>query len=142
MRNLLRRLGQMGKAIIVSSHILPELADICNKIGIINRGEMGFNGSITELIKKVRPQTILEIQPVPGCDLVELKSYLESRPIVQSALLEKGTFEVTLRSEVVDYSILPIELAGAGHRFTRFAEKETNLESAFMALTKATGDKM
>ncbi len=40
MRNLLRKLGQMGKTIIVSSHILPELADICNKVGIINRGEM------------------------------------------------------------------------------------------------------
>ncbi|HAC92481.1 MAG TPA: multidrug ABC transporter ATP-binding protein, partial [Planctomycetaceae bacterium] len=47
MRNLLKRLGEMGKTIIVSSHILPELADICNKVGIINRGEMGFNGPIT-----------------------------------------------------------------------------------------------
>src|SRR5690606_42143935 len=38
MRNLLKRLGEMGKTIIVSSHILPELADVCNKIGIIDRG--------------------------------------------------------------------------------------------------------
>lgn len=58
MRNLLRKLGQMGKTIVVSSHILPELADICNKVGIINRGEMGFNDSIEALIKTVRPHRL------------------------------------------------------------------------------------
>ena len=43
MRELLRRLGKTGKTIIVSSHILPELADVCNKIGIIDRGVMTVN---------------------------------------------------------------------------------------------------
>ncbi|MCP4776657.1 MAG: ABC transporter ATP-binding protein, partial [Planctomycetaceae bacterium] len=61
MRNLLRRLGQTGKTIIVSSHILPELADVCNKIGIIDRGVMSFSDEVSEVIKKVRSQIILQV---------------------------------------------------------------------------------
>ena len=54
MRNLLRKLGQMGKTIIVSSHILPELADVCNKIGIIDKGELKQNATKAEVIRMVR----------------------------------------------------------------------------------------
>jgi ABC-2 type transport system ATP-binding protein len=142
MRNLLRRLGQMGKTIIVSSHILPELADICNKVGIINRGEMGFNGTITELIKLVRPQTILEIQPQTSAGLGPMADFVKRSSMVEHTDINKDLLEVTLRVDVQDYSQLAKELAQSGHLFKRFGEKETNLESAFMALTRATGDKM
>ncbi|MBX3422900.1 MAG: ABC transporter ATP-binding protein [Pirellulaceae bacterium] len=142
MRNLLKRLGEMGKTIIVSSHILPELADICNKVGIINRGEMGFNGPIAELIKAVRPQTILEIQPSTAAGLSPLMKFLSGNALVQSVEQVGEVLEVTLCCEVSDYGQLAQQIASAGHLFKRFAEKETNLESAFMALTKATGDKM
>ena len=47
MRGLLKELRKMGKTILVSSHILPELADICNKIGIIERGKLILNGTWT-----------------------------------------------------------------------------------------------
>lgn len=142
MRNLLRRLGELGKTIIVSSHILPELADICNKVGIINRGEMGFNGPITDLIKQVRPQTILEIQPVEGCDQQAFVNFLASSEIVDCVEQRPEVLEVTLIEGVDDYSQLARNLILAGHSFQKFSEKETNLESAFMALTRATGDKM
>ncbi len=142
MRNLLRKLGQMGKTIIVSSHILPELADICNKVGIINRGEMGFNDSIQELIKTVRPQTILQIQITQAERNGEAASFLTSQPLVESIDNQHGTLEVTLTEGLHDYSPLASALVSAGFPFRRFAEKETNLESAFMALTKGSGSKI
>ncbi len=142
MRNLLRKLGQMGKTIIVSSHILPELADICNKVGIINRGEMGFNASISELIKTVRPQTILEVELTAPARSDEAARRLESHPLVESISIERGRLEVVLQAGVEDFSALAGELLEAGLPFKRFAEKETNLESAFMALTKGSGAKI
>jgi ABC-2 type transport system ATP-binding protein len=142
MRNLLRKLGEMGKTIIVSSHILPELADICNKVGIINRGEMGFNDSIDELIKTVRPQTILQVQIVPTERSDEAASFLASHAMVDSVENQNGTLGVTLKFGTLDYSSLSTELASAGFAFKRFAEQETNLESAFMALTKGSGTKI
>src|SRR6188474_3088457 len=64
MRAVLRRLGQQGKTIMVSSHILPELADMCNKVGIIDRGVMNVNATVADVMKQVRRQTILHIEVV------------------------------------------------------------------------------
>src|SRR5258708_24548915 len=58
-RGLLKELRTMGKTIMVSSHILPELADICNKIGIIERGGLLVNSDVGEVMRQVRGQTIL-----------------------------------------------------------------------------------
>jgi ABC-2 type transport system ATP-binding protein len=60
-RALLKELRTMGKTILVSSHILPELADICNKIGIIEQGELHVNGSVAEVMKQVRTDIVLNI---------------------------------------------------------------------------------
>ncbi|HAL13128.1 MAG TPA: multidrug ABC transporter ATP-binding protein, partial [Planctomycetaceae bacterium] len=62
MRELLRRLGQMGKTIVVSSHILPELADICNKIGIIDRGVMTVNSDVADVMQQIRRKIGLHIR--------------------------------------------------------------------------------
>ena len=61
MRELLRRLGQTGKTIVVSSHILPELADVCNKFGIIDRGVMTVNSTVGDIMKQIRKQVVLNI---------------------------------------------------------------------------------
>src|SRR5206468_10718710 len=58
MRSLLKQLRKMGKTILVSSHILPELADICNKIGIIERGKLIFDGDVESAIRQVRKHTV------------------------------------------------------------------------------------
>ena len=82
MRNLLRRLGEMGKTIVVSSHILPELADICNKIGIIDRGVMSVNATVADVMKQVREQVVLHIQVADNVeragDLLESHDQVES----------------------------------------------------------------
>ncbi len=142
MRNLLKKLGEMGKTIIVSSHILPELADICNKVGIINRGEMGFNNTISELIKTVRPQTILQIEVTPASRRDAAARLISDHPLVHTVDDERGVLQVTLKEGNHDYSELATLLIQSGFQIKRFNEKETNLESAFMALTRATGSKI
>ena len=148
MRNLLRKLGQMGKTIIVSSHILPELADICNKVGIINRGEMTFNDTIETLIRKVRPQTILDVRLArqadsqSAIDRLRAHSMVDHVHFVPSADGSNHALEITLKNSTSDFSDIASELLKADLPFTRFAEKETNLESAFMALTQGSGAKI
>src|SRR4030088_487563 len=61
MRGLVKELRNMGKTILVSSHILPELADICNKIGIIERGRLLFDGDVESAIKQVRQRHVLTV---------------------------------------------------------------------------------
>jgi ABC-2 type transport system ATP-binding protein len=140
MRNLLRRLGQMGKTIVVSSHILPELADICNKVGIIDRGVMSVCAEVTEVMKLVRQRTVLNIQVVGDRD--PAAKLLEQLDSVESIGEGDGCFVVTLKEGVEDYSQLPTALIEGGFKLLMFREEEVNLESAFMALTKGLGSNM
>ena len=140
MRNLLRRLGQMGKTIIVSSHILPELADICNKIGIIDRGVMSVNAKVADVMKQVRERTILNVA-VQG-DTDSAAKLLEQHQTVDTIEMNHGSMVVTLQAGVEDYSELPSVLIQNGYKLTLFSEEEVNLEGAFMALTKGMGSKI
>jgi ABC-2 type transport system ATP-binding protein len=139
MRNLLRRLGQMGKTIIVSSHILPELADICNKIGIIDRGVMTVNSAVSDVMKQVRERTVLNIA-VKG-DADSAARLLKQHDSVDWVDVTDGQTVVTLKSGIEDYSDLPELLIQHGHRLTLFQEEQVSLESAFMVLTKGMGAK-
>ncbi len=142
MRNLLKRLGQMGKTIIVSSHILPELADICNKVGIINRGEMSFNSSITDLMKMVRPQIILAIELSEADRLDDAARSLGQHKLVSSVERNKDRLLVTLGPGIEEYSAIASDLTAGGYRLKRFTEQEPDLEAAFMAFTRGSGDKI
>ncbi len=139
MRNLLRRLGEMGKTIMVSSHILPELADICNKIGIIDRGVMTHNAAVADVLKQVCEQIVLHVQVTT--DLEAAAKLLQQQAIVESLEVKDGKIRATLEKDVDDYSELATTLVQAGHRIRMFREEEVNLESAFMALTKGMGAK-
>ena len=140
MRNLLRRLGQTGKTIIVSSHILPELADVCNKVGIIDRGVMSHCAEVTEVMKLVRQRIVLHVA-VDG-DLKKAKDILLAEEIVSSVTDGDGYMVVTLKENATEYSHLSAKLANSGHAIKLFKEEEVNLESAFMALTKGVGAKI
>ena len=142
MRNLLRKLGEMGKTIIVSSHILPELADVCNKVGIIDRGELKQNAKITEVIKMVREHIVLVIQPAQRDQMSRIRELLEKHDKVQGVDTGDDALRVVLKSEVDDYSDLPKLLIDNDISLKRFAEEELDLESAFMALTKGTSTRM
>jgi ABC-2 type transport system ATP-binding protein len=133
-RTLLKRLGTMGKTIMVSSHILPELADVCNKVGIIERGELLFNDTVAELLKRVRPQMVLNIA-VAG-DRDEAANVLRRHSTVERVDIGEKHLKVTLANGHSEYSDLATMLVNAGHRLTLFREEELNLETAFMTLTK------
>ena len=142
MRALMRRLGAMGKTIIVSSHILPELADVCNKVGIIDSGKMIASDDVSSIIKKVSPNTILLIDLVRPQDLPSAIDVIAALPIVEGVESVDGGLRVTLKTDVSDYSTIAMLLASKGIPFTKFAAEEINLESAFMAFTKGAGSKI
>jgi len=133
-RGLLKELRKMGKTIMVSSHILPELADICNKVGIIERGELLVSEEVAEVMRRVREQPVLEVRVAGGSETAA--RLLDDHDLVDRVEIRDGSVFVTLCKGVDDYSDLPTLLVEAGCRLTRFKEDEINLETAFMALTK------
>ena len=142
MRALMRRLGAMGETIIVSSHILPELADVCNKVGIIDSGKMIACDDVASIIKRVSPNTTLLIDLVKPQDSAKAIDTISAVPMVDHVAVDGAKLKVTLKPGVEDYSSLSMLLATQGIPFTKFAAEEINLESAFMAFTKGAGAKI
>ena len=124
----------MGKTIMVSSHILPELADICNKIGIIEQGILHVNGSVADVMKQVRTDILLNIAVADR--QVDAANLLEGQPEVESVQDKNGVLIVKMNEGITQYSFLVPRLLEHGFDVTLFKEDEINLETAFMHLTK------
>jgi ABC-2 type transport system ATP-binding protein len=137
MRGLLKELRNMGKTILVSSHILPELADICNKIGIIERGQLIFDGDVQAAIDKVRQNTVFDISVGDGRN-PQAREMLEAHVDVQKVEpREEGAWlRVTLNQGVTDGSFLAELLLKNGFRLRMLREEEIDLEEVFMRITK------
>jgi ABC-2 type transport system ATP-binding protein len=134
-RSLLRRLGEMGKTIMVSSHILPELADACNKVGMIEKGIMVASAGVAEVMKRIREAISVHLRVTGSADAAA--KLIEQHGDVDSVrVAADGLIMVTLKKHVQDYSFLPTLLIEAGHRLTLFKEEEVNLETAYMELTR------
>ena len=144
-RELLKRLGGRGKTIMVSSHILPELADVCNKVGIIERGELLVDARVEDVMTRVRDQVVVLVELAEpkdehfGKKIDECAKFLTDDAVVESVektkndalrvLIEKG-------KGLDDYSALLTRLIERGFRIRSFREEEVNLETAFMTLTR------
>jgi ABC-2 type transport system ATP-binding protein len=137
MRELLKELRSMKKTIMVSSHILPELADICNKIGIIEKGKLLYNGTVTDAIKQVRGNFVFTVS-VGQLRNPEAAKRIETYAEVQGVRLGPSDdfIEVQLKDGFEDGSFLPERLVQEGFRLKAFKEKEVNLEHVFMEITK------
>ncbi len=134
-RELLKELRRMGKTILISSHILSELAELCTKVGVIERGQLLFSGSIGELVAQVRSRGVVQVRVREGGDrALEL---LTGHDLVEKAELDaEGTIAVTLRPAAEDATFVPHLLVERGFRVVSVSEEDLDLEAAFMKLTK------
>lgn len=137
MRELIRSLADMGKTVLVSSHILPELASICDKVGILERGRLLAFGSVEDIMRKVQPnrRVMLKFSGNNGETVLKLARALEAKGHLHKA-------------EVID-DILQFEVSGTEGHISKllkffiekgvpviwFAEDEADLEEAFMRVT-------
>ncbi|MEE3283235.1 MAG: ABC transporter ATP-binding protein [Planctomycetota bacterium] len=143
-RTLLKRLGELNKTVVVSSHILPELADVCTRVGMIEKGHLIIDGNVEEVMRKARERLVLHVRVRAGQGMDEgqlavsdqAARLIEQADEVESVTIDNGTILATLVPDVLDYTALPTMLIERGFRIEMFREEEVNLETAFMHLTK------
>ncbi|MCH9652770.1 MAG: ABC transporter ATP-binding protein [Planctomycetes bacterium] len=133
-RNLLKRLGELKKTVIVSSHILPELADVCTRVGMIEKGNLIVDDNVEEVMKKARQRILLYV--AVNSNTEKAASLLESHDLVLNIEIQNNVMLVILQNEVKDYTFIPTLLINEGFQLSLFREEEINLETAFMELTK------
>jgi len=114
MRELLKELRRMGKTILISSHILPELADLCNTVGIIEQGELLYSGPVADIVRRARAGTVVHVGVLRAPE--QAAALLAQHPDVESAAPNNGYIEVALKTGVRDYSFIPSQLWRRGSR--------------------------
>lgn len=131
---LLKELRRMGKTILISSHILTELADCCTSIGIIERGQLLMHGPIDEVYRRIRGDRLVEVKFADGMDAG--LSLIRSSPHVRNVQVNNNT--VTLEMVTDDRGVAELlrQLVAQGVGIRSFAEKEPTLEDVFMLVTK------
>lgn len=140
MRELLLRLASDGKTLIVTSHILPELARICSVVAIVTSGRLKAFGTVDEVMATLCPQRSYEIQLVHEADLARAQSLLaiqlsESEPIASSQRERVLRFP-TNRPEPELAEILH-SLVSSGVRISQYREVASDLEDAFLTVAKS-----
>ncbi len=133
-RELLKELKRMGKTIFVSSHILTELADICNKIGIIENGNLLVSGDVEEIIRQVRGAKVVKIVVIK--DGERAKEILQAHPKVESVQLIDNELKMEFSGESEELAKIVESLVTNKISVVSCTEEEADLEDIFMKITK------
>ena len=131
---LLKELRKMGKTILISSHILTELADCCTSIGIIERGQLLMSGPIESVYGQIRRNRIVEIQFLSGEEAG--LSILRSSPSLRSLEMEPTATVAELETNDEGLAELMEQLIREGVRMRSFNDRDPTLEDVFMTVTK------
>lgn len=139
MKEILKELKDMGKTILISSHILPELAELCTSIGIIEHGKMVVSGTVDEIMERVALKKTLRIR-VMG-DMEPAVKLLKEQTTVGAVSLHNDYIEADFKGTEEDMVQILKTAVGAGIPVVSFSQADKNLESVFMHLIVEGGDK-
>ncbi|HEX7897923.1 MAG TPA: ABC transporter ATP-binding protein [Planctomycetota bacterium] len=133
-RALLKELRKMGKTILISSHILADLADLCNKIGLIERGKLLYAGGLKEAMAKVQSDDLWLVEVFEEPE--KAQNILQHQTFIETVTPEDGFLRVKLRPGEGEVHRIPQALLEQGLRLKQFKLVEVTLEDAFLKLTK------
>ena len=133
MKEVLKQLKEMGKTIIVSSHILPELAEMCSEIGIIDHGQLVTQGTVNEIMNKIHKNRIVRVNTSSAKDTLIrlLKEQTKVGEITENA----DNIEFVFNGNDNDLTSILRNIIMNGIPVFSFGEAEGNLEEIFMTVT-------
>ena len=133
-RELLRELQRLGKTILVSSHILSELGEFCNKLGIIERGRMVVSGTIDDLMSQARVLATIHVEVLDDPDVAT--AVLREDRRVEKVERVNGRLDVTLADQNDHHHFLIERLVARNIRVHSVTPEKLKLEDVFLRLTK------
>ncbi len=134
MKEILKNLKSMGKTIIISSHILPELAELCTSIGIIDKGRMVISGSVSEIMQQVYSKKVIRIKVIEKVE--EAVTLLSEYPFIDKLVSGEDTIQAGFEGDEGDMGRVLRELVTRGIPVVSFSQLDGNLEDIFMKVTR------
>ncbi|HEX6508471.1 MAG TPA: ABC transporter ATP-binding protein [Chloroflexota bacterium] len=141
LREILRELSKLNKTILISSHILPELAEMCTHIGIVRAGELIAEGSVDTVIETLTSGARLRVRVLAPEQLGAAVGLLESNPSCSQVEADGNRSVIAVFSGSDDeLAALMAEVLGAGIRLTGFGVEGNTLEDVFLQITELSED--
>ncbi|MGO0063282.1 ATP-binding cassette domain-containing protein [Brevibacillus fluminis] len=137
LREILKELRDMGKTIIISSHILPELAEMCDVIGVIEEGNLVAFGKVEEIYARMQEKRVLRIRLLDRVD--EAMARLREVPTVAGVTREGNWVVVGFSGDDADQAKLLRDLTVNDFPVAAFNEAQGDLEEIFLEITKGVG---
>ena len=139
MRDILREIGRMGKTVLISSHILPELSELCDAMTILEKGHVIFSGSAQEMRRKINGENALLVRfaSVPE-DEIELLARERIAALCGGAQAEReedGAWRICIEEDAARDAALLSALLGLGAQVCEFSRQRATLETVFMEVT-------
>jgi ABC-2 type transport system ATP-binding protein len=141
LRELLRELRALGKTILISSHILPELEELCTSVAIVDHGKVLAQGRVADIERRLRYGAVLHVRVLGATEAVEAaRDFFAAEPRVASvALLDDGQVEIGFRGDDDEAAELLSKAVAAGIRVASFARAASDLEELFLQMTAGDG---
>ena len=134
MKELLKALREMGKTILISSHILSELGDMCNKIGIIEHGTLLDSGAVSDIMARVREVQEVRIEVVSGSEIAA--RILEATEGISDVEQSGDEFQMQSRLGRTELAALHERLMKEGAKLLFFEQDKGSLEDVFLKVTR------
>ncbi|WP_126426668.1 ABC transporter ATP-binding protein [Brevibacillus marinus] len=134
MREILKQLRSMGKTILISSHILPELAELCDQIGVIEKGRLIACGDVDEVSIGTRGISVMQVKVLD--QFAQAQQILTDSPYVRRLDNKGKHFRFHFTGTEADKAQLLRRLTEAGIPVTHFGDSKENLEDVFIAITE------
>ncbi|MBL8631984.1 MAG: ABC transporter ATP-binding protein [Myxococcales bacterium] len=133
LRDVIVELGREGKAVVVSSHILAEMADFCNSVGIMERGKMLLSGRIEDILKRLRPGLLLRVRLLVPDD--RLGAQLAGFAGVSDVEIDGASATFKLVGDPDSAANLLKELIQKDFRVAEYREQTSNLQDIFLQVS-------
>ena len=134
LREMIRQLASDNKAILISSHILSELAEMCDSVGIIERGKLLAVGSVEEIRRGQQPRAFVKARVLENGE--GLFQWLAARPDVHQPRLDDNTLYFSHDGNEDSEAELLRQMIQAGFRVAAFGGEQRTLEEVFMQVTE------
>ncbi|MGA9289446.1 MAG: ABC transporter ATP-binding protein [Anaerobacillus sp.] len=135
MRDILKELKSMGKTILISSHILPELSEMCDALGVIENGKLVATGSVASIQQQLRANKVLIVSVKSNVDAA-LRFFEEHPLAVEVHQNEVGEIHFGFNGNEEEQTLLLKEALQEDLTILSFKEEQTDLEDIFMEITK------
>lgn len=134
LREMIDQLAEMGKAVLISSHILTELAELCDRVGIIEQGQLLATGSVEEISR--HSETVSRVWIRPWGEAQPLVEWLQRRADMTDVTVQANKIACTHDGGEEDQARLLREIIEAGFQVLEFSSKTKSLEDVFLHVTE------